>query len=436
MMYHTQMEAAKAGVITEAMEIVAKKERMEPEKLRELVAKGWVAVPANVNHKSLSPEGIGTGMRTKINVNLGISGDCKDYDAEMEKVKMSIRYGAEAIMDLSNYGKTNTFRKKLIEMSPAMIGTVPMYDAIGYLEKDLLEIKAEDFLKVVEAHAKEGVDFMTIHAGINRRCVEALKRDKRTMNIVSRGGSLLFAWMEMTGNENPFYEHFDEVLDILYRYDVTVSLGDALRPGCIDDSSDAGQISELIELGALTKRAWDRNVQVMIEGPGHMAINEIAANMQLEKRICHNAPFYVLGPVVTDIFPGYDHITAAIGGAIAASSGADFLCYVTPAEHLRLPDVNDVREGIMATKIAAHAADIAKGIPGAREQDDLMAQARHKLDWEEMFKIAADGEKARRYFESIPPQDRHSCSMCGKMCAVRTTNMILEGKKVTFCSEK
>ena len=435
-MYHTQMEAAKAGVITEAMEIVAKKERMEPEKLRELVAKGWVAIPANVNHKSLSPEGIGTGMRTKINVNLGISGDCKDYDAEMEKVKMSIRYGAEAIMDLSNYGKTNTFRKKLIEMSPAMIGTVPMYDAIGYLEKDLLEIKAEDFLKVVEAHAKEGVDFMTIHAGINRRCVEALKRDKRTMNIVSRGGSLLFAWMEMTGNENPFYEHFDEVLDILYKYDVTVSLGDALRPGCIDDSSDAGQISELIELGALTKRAWDRNVQVMIEGPGHMAINEIAANMQLEKRICHNAPFYVLGPVVTDIFPGYDHITAAIGGAIAASSGADFLCYVTPAEHLRLPDVNDVREGIMATKIAAHAADIAKGIPGAREQDDLMAQARHKLDWEEMFKIAADGEKARRYFESVPPQDRHSCSMCGKMCAVRTTNMILEGKKVTFCSEK
>lgn len=436
MMYHTQMEAAKAGVITEAMEIVAKKERMEPEKLRELVAKGWVAIPANVNHKSLSPEGIGTGMRTKINVNLGISGDCKDYDAEMEKVKMSIRYGAEAIMDLSNYGKTNTFRKQLIEMSPAMIGTVPMYDAIGYLEKDLLEIKAEDFLKVVEAHAKEGVDFMTIHAGINRRCVEALKRDKRTMNIVSRGGSLLFAWMEMTGNENPFYEHFDEVLDILYKYDVTVSLGDALRPGCIDDSSDAGQISELIELGALTKRAWDRNVQVMIEGPGHMAINEIAANMQMEKRICHNAPFYVLGPVVTDIFPGYDHITAAIGGAIAASSGADFLCYVTPAEHLRLPDVNDVREGIMATKIAAHAADIAKGIPGAREQDDLMAQARHKLDWEEMFKIAADGEKARRYFESVPPQDRHSCSMCGKMCAVRTTNMILEGKKVTFCSEK
>lgn len=434
--YATQMEAAKKGIITPEMKTVAEKEYTDPEMIRARVALGQIAIPANINHKSLCAEGIGKGLRTKINVNLGISGDAKNYEVELDKVRMALKFGAEAIMDLSNYGKTNTFRKQLIEMSPAMIGTVPMYDAIGYLEKDLLEISAEDFLKVVRAHAEEGVDFMTIHAGINRRCVEALKRDKRTMNIVSRGGSLLFAWMEMTGNENPFYEHFDEVLDILYKYDVTVSLGDALRPGCIDDSSDAGQISELIELGALTKRAWDRNVQVMIEGPGHMAINEIAANMQMEKRICHNAPFYVLGPVVTDIFPGYDHITAAIGGAIAASSGADFLCYVTPAEHLRLPDVNDVREGIMATKIAAHAADIAKGIPGAREQDDLMAQARHKLDWEEMFKIAADGEKARRYFESIPPQDRHSCSMCGKMCAVRTTNMILEGKKVTFCSEK
>ena len=351
MMYHTQMEAAKAGVITEAMEIVAKKERMEPEKLRELVAKGWVAIPANVNHKSLSPEGIGTGMRTKINVNLGISGDCKDYDAEMEKVKMSIRYGAEAIMDLSNYGKTNTFRKQLIERSPTMIGTVPMYDAIGYLDKDLLEISAEDFLKVVRAHAEEGVDFMTIHAGINRRAIEAFRRDPRKMNIVSRGGSLLFAWMMMTGNENPFYEHYDEVLDILREYDVTISLGDALRPGCIDDATDAGQISELIELGALTERAWAKDVQVMVEGPGHMAMNEIEANMKLEKRICHNAPFYVLGPLVTDIFPGYDHITSAIGGAIAAASGADFLCYVTPAEHLRLPDLNDVKEGIIASKI-------------------------------------------------------------------------------------
>ena len=435
MSYKTQMEAAKKGIVTKEMEIVAQKEQMDTKELMELVAKGTVAIPANINHKSLSAEGIGDGLKTKINVNLGISGDCKDYTLEFEKVKMAIDFGAEAIMDLSNYGKTNTFRKQLIEYSPAMIGTVPMYDAIGYLEKDLLDIKAEDFLKVVEAHAKEGVDFMTIHAGINKRAVECLKRDKRKMNIVSRGGSLLFAWMEMTGNENPFYEHYDEVLDILREYDCTISLGDALRPGCIDDSTDAGQISELIELGALTERAWQKDVQVMVEGPGHMAMNEIAANMKIQKRICHNAPFYVLGPLVTDIAPGYDHITSAIGGAIAANNGANFLCYVTPAEHLRLPDLSDVKEGIIASKIAAHAADIANGINGARDIDNKMADARHKLDWDAMFEVAIDKEKAKRYYESTPVSERHTCSMCGKMCAVRTTNLILEGKEVKFCSE-
>lgn len=434
--YATQMEAAKKGIITPEMKIVAKKENIEEDKLMELVACGQVAIPCNINHKSISPEGIGTGMKTKINVNLGISGDCKNYDVEMQKVDMAIKFGAEAIMDLSNYGKTNTFRTQLIEKSPAMIGTVPMYDAIGYLDKDLLEISAQDFLRVVRAHAEEGVDFMTIHAGINKRAVEAFRRDGRKMNIVSRGGSLLFAWMAMTGNENPFYEYYDEVLDILREYDVTISLGDALRPGCIDDSTDAGQISELIELGNLTKRAWEKDVQVMVEGPGHMAMDEIAANMKLQKRLCHNAPFYVLGPLVTDIAPGYDHITSAIGGAIAAASGADFLCYVTPAEHLRLPDLSDVKEGIVASKIAAHAADIAKGIKGARDADNQMAEARHVMDWDRMFEIAIDGEKAREYFESTPPADRHTCSMCGKMCAVRTTNMILEGKEVKFCSEK
>lgn len=435
MNYKTEMEAAKKGIVTKEMETVAQKEQMDTKELMELVAKGTVAIPANINHKSLSAEGIGDGLKTKINVNLGISGDCKDYTLEFEKVKMAIDFGAEAIMDLSNYGKTNTFRKQLIEYSPAMIGTVPMYDAIGYLEKDLLDIKAEDFLKVVEAHAKEGVDFMTIHAGINKRAVECLKRDKRKMNIVSRGGSLLFAWMEMTGNENPFYEHYDEVLDILREYDCTISLGDALRPGCIDDSTDAGQISELIELGALTERAWQKDVQVMVEGPGHMAMNEIAANMKIQKRICHNAPFYVLGPLVTDIAPGYDHITSAIGGAIAANNGANFLCYVTPAEHLRLPDISDVKEGIIASKIAAHAADIANGIKGARDIDNKMADARHKLDWDAMFEVAIDKEKAKRYYESTPVSERHTCSMCGKMCAVRTTNLILEGKEVKFCSE-
>lgn len=436
MQYKTQMEAAKNKIITKEMGLVAKKEKMDAEKLRKLVACGKVAIPANINHTSLSAEGIGEGLRTKINVNLGVSGDCADYTNEFEKVKLSVEFGAESIMDLSNYGKTNTFRQQLIDYSPAMIGTVPMYDAIGYLEKELMDITARDFLKVVEAHAIQGVDFMTIHAGINRRAVESFKQSKRLTNIVSRGGSLLFAWMDMTGNENPFYEYYDEVLDILYKYDVTISIGDALRPGSIHDSSDAGQIAELIEIGTLTKRAWEKNVQVMVEGPGHMALNEIAANMTLEKRLCHGAPFYVLGPLVTDIAPGYDHITSAIGGAIAAANGADFLCYVTPAEHLRLPDLKDVKEGIVASKIAAHAADIAKGVPGAREIDDKMSDARRRIDWEEMFSYAIDGEKAREYFESTPPAEKHSCSMCGKMCAMRTTNKILSGETVEFCSEK
>lgn len=434
--YATQMDAAKRGIVTPEIETVARKENRPVEFIMERVAKGTIAIPANINHKSLSAEAVGDGTRVKINVNLGISGDCKDYEMELRKVRMAIDMGAESIMDLSNYGKTNTFRKQLIDMSPAMIGTVPMYDAIGYLEKDLLEITAKDFLRVVEAHAQEGVDFMTIHAGLNRRAVEAFMREGRKMNIVSRGGSLLFAWMQMTGNENPFFEYYDDVLDIMRRYDVTISLGDALRPGCIDDASDAGQISELIELGNLAKRAWDKDVQVMIEGPGHMAMNEIAANMQMEKRLCHGAPFYVLGPLVTDIAPGYDHITSAIGGAIAAQAGANFLCYVTPAEHLRLPDENDVREGIVASKIAAHAADIALGLPGARDRDNAMAEARHKLDWPAQFALALDPEKAQRFYEQVPPTERHTCSMCGKMCAVRTTNMILEGKKVEFCSEK
>lgn len=435
MNYHTQMEAARHGIVTPQMETVAKKENIDVNLLMQKVAAGTVAIPANIMHKSLSAEGIGDGLRTKINVNLGISGDCIDYTQEMNKVKMAVEMGAEAIMDLSNYGKTRDFRKALVDYSPAMIGTVPMYDAIGYLEKDLRDITVSDFLRVIEAHAKEGVDFMTIHAGINRRAVEAFQREGRRMNIVSRGGSLLYAWMEMTGRENPMYEYYDDVLDILRAYDVTISLGDAMRPGCIDDSTDGAQVGELLELGYLTERAWGKDVQVMVEGPGHMAINEIAANMQMEKRICHGAPFYVLGPIVTDIAPGYDHITSAIGGAIAASFGANFLCYVTPAEHLRLPDLSDVREGIIASKIAAHAADIANGLPGARDWDNKMADARHKLDWEAQFALALDPKKARDYYNSVPPADKHSCSMCGKMCAVRTVNKIMNGETVEFCDD-
>ena len=429
MNYKTQMDAAKKGILTKEMKTVAQKEFMDETKLMELVASGRVAIPANIRHTSLSAEGIGEGLKTKINVNLGISGDCIDYTNEMNKVKLAIDFGAEAIMDLSNYGKTHDFRKELIAYSPAMIGTVPMYDAIGYLEKDLMDIKAKDFLKVVQAHAEEGVDFMTIHAGINKRAVECFKRTKRMTNIVSRGGSLLFAWMEMTGNENPFYEYYDEVLDILREYDVTISLGDALRPGSIHDSSDAGQLSELIELGNLTTLAWEKDVQVMVEGPGHMAINEIAANMAIQKRLCHGAPFYVLGPLVTDIAPGYDHITSAIGGAIAATYGADFLCYVTPAEHLGLPDIDDVREGVIATRIAAHAADIAKGLPQAIAWDREMAVARKNLDWPEQIRLALDPVKAQAYRDKKNKAEDEACSMCGDYCAVKIVGQYLEAHR-------
>ena len=402
MNYTTQMDAAKKGIITPEMEIVAKKENITAEELRERVARGSVAIPANKMHKAISPEGVGEGLKTKINVNLGISKDCTDYSIEWEKVKMAVDMKAEAIMDLSCYGKTHEFRQKLIDECPAMIGTVPMYDAVGYLDKELADITADEFLEVIEAHAKEGVDFMTLHA----------------------------AWMEMTGNENPFFEYYDKVLDILAKYDVTISLGDACRPGSTHDSTDASQITELIELGILTKRAWEKNVQVMVEGPGHMTIDEIAANMKLEKRLCHNAPFYVLGPLVTDIAPGYDHITSAIGGAVAAANGADFLCYVTPAEHLRLPNADDVKEGIVAAKIAAHAADMAKGVPGARDIDNKMSDARRRVCWDEMFQYAIEPEKPQRYYNELPPEEKHTCSMCGKMCAARTMNKILAGEKV------
>ena len=424
--YSTQMEAARAGTVTPQMERVAQREQRDVEWLRAQMAAGKVVIPANHNHAALEAQGVGEGLATKINVNLGVSGDLHDYDVEMRKVELALELGAEAIMDLSNCGKTSKFRRDLIAKSPAMVGTVPMYDAIGYLEKELASCTADDFLEVVEAHAQDGVDFVTIHAGINRRTVDAFMRSGRKMNIVSRGGSLLFAWMMLTGNENPFFEHYDKLLDILYTHDVTVSLGDAMRPGCIDDASDASQICELIELGDLTKRAWERNVQVMIEGPGHMAMDEIIPNMKLEKRLCHGAPFYVLGPLVTDIAPGYDHITSSIGGALAAANGADFLCYVTPAEHLRLPDVDDVRDGIVAARIAAHAADLVKGIPGARERDNAMADARHAFDWERMFELAIDGQRAREYYESAPPTEEQTCTMCGKMCAVRTVNKVLE----------
>lgn len=430
--YTTQMDAARKGIITPQMQIVAKKEKMREEELRELVAQGKVAIPANVGHTSLDPEGVGSMLRTKINVNLGVSRDCKDYDVEMEKVLSAVDLGAEAIMDLSSHGNTQPFRQKLTSECPAMIGTVPVYDSVIHYQRDLGTLTAQDFIDVVESHAKDGVDFVTLHCGITRKTIDQIKRHKRKMNIVSRGGSLVFAWMSMTGQENPFYEYYDQILDICEKYDVTISLGDACRPGCLADASDVCQIEELVRLGELTKRAWDHNVQVMVEGPGHVPLDQVAANMKIQQQICMGAPFYVLGPLVTDIAPGYDHITAAIGGAVAAMSGAAFLCYVTPAEHLALPNVEDTKQGIIASKIAAHAADIAKGIPGARDIDDKMADARRVLDWDAQFACALDPKTAKAIRDSRLPEDDHSdtCSMCGKFCAVRSMNKALAGEEI------
>ena len=430
--YTTQMDAARKGIVTPQMKIVAEKEKMQLEELMGYMAEGKVVIPANINHQCINPEGVGSMLRTKINVNLGVSRDCKDYDIELQKVMSAVNMGAEAIMDLSSHGNTEPFRKKLTSECPAMIGTVPVYDSVIHYQRDLSTLTAEDFIDVVRLHAENGVDFVTLHCGITRKTIDQIKNHKRKMNIVSRGGSLVFAWMSMTGNENPFYEYYDEILDICEKYDVTISLGDACRPGCLADATDVCQIEELVRLGELTKRAWEHNVQVMVEGPGHVPLDQIAANMQVQKTICMGAPFYVLGPLVTDIAPGYDHITAAIGGAVAAMSGAAFLCYVTPAEHLALPNVEDVKQGIIASKIAAHAADIAKGIKGARDIDDKMADARRVLDWDAQFECAIDGETAKAIRDSRKPEDDHSdtCSMCGKFCAVRSMNKALNGEYI------
>lgn len=433
----TQIDFARAGQITPQMKEVAEREHRDPEYIRERVADGRIAIPASIVHikKGMRAFGVGEGLSTKVNVNLGISGDKADAAEEWKKVKIAEDFGADAIMDLSNSGKTRQFRQQLIDETPLMVGTVPMYDAIGYMEKPLVKLTKDDLFEVVRAHAEDGVDFMTIHCGINKSVTKTFKETGRLMNIVSRGGSLLFGWMEVTGNENPFYEFYDELLEICHEYDVTISLGDSCRPGCLYDSNDATETAEMIELGKLCKRAWAAGVQVMVEGPGHMALDEIAANMKLQKRLCHNAPFYVLGPLVTDIGVGYDHITAAIGGAISASSGADFLCYVTPAEHLCLPNAQDVLDGLMATKIAAHAADIAKKVPHARDMDDKMGQARRKLDWDAMWKCALDPITGKKRYEESPAATEGTCTMCGKMCAVRTVNKVFEGTTIDLGME-
>ena len=430
--YSTQMEAARMGIVTPEMEKVAAKEQREVAELMPLMAAGKMVIPANIHHESIDPNGVGGMLKTKVNVNLGISRDCKDYDIEMEKVMSAVELGAESIMDLSSHGDTQPFRRKLCAECPAMIGTVPVYDSVIHYQRDLNTLTAKDFLDVIRLHAEDGVDFVTLHCGITRKTIEQIRNGSREMNIVSRGGSLVFAWMSMTGEENPFYEYFDEIVEICREHDVTISLGDACRPGCLADATNNCQIEELIRLGELTDRAWARDVQVMIEGPGHVPMDQIEANMKVQQTLCKGAPFYVLGPLVTDIAPGYDHITAAIGGAIAAWTGAAFLCYVTPAEHLALPNVDDVHVGIIASKIAAHAADIAKGVPGARDRDDRMAKARKELDWDAQWLEALDPAAAKAIRESRMPEEDHSdtCSMCGKFCAVRSMNKALSGEVI------
>ena len=424
----TQLEAAKQGIITEEMRQVAEDEHIDAEKIREGVEAGHIVIPANKNHRSLHAYGIGEGLRTKMNVNLGVSKDCHDYSVEQEKARLAWRMKAEAIMDLSCYGKTAGFRHWLIENSPAAIGTVPMYDVDGALGKALKDMTADDLFQVVEQHAKDGVDFMTIHAGINQEVAGHVMRNKRITNLVSRGGSILFAWMMIKGKENPFYEQYDRLLDICRTYDVTISLGDACRSGCGHDSTDAIQIAELITLGELGVRARKAGVQVMVEGPGHMPLNDIRMNVEVAKKLCHGAPLYVLGPIVTDVAPGYDHITAAIGGTLSAACGADFLCYVTPAEHLRLPDIQDVHEGIVASKIACHAADIVKKVPGAAQWDEEMSWARRRVDFKRMIPLAIDPEKAKAYRESSQPEEEQTCTMCGPKCPMKTLDSILNNR--------
>lgn len=429
----TQMQLARQGIITEAMLQVAAQEQLAPEVIRAGVAAGTIAVCCNINHKNLVPRGVGQGLAVKVNANIGTSSAYPDPEPELAKLRAAIDAGADSVMDLSTGDNIDASRKAIIAASTVMVGTVPIYQAtVETIKKRgaVVEMTKEDLFEVIRQQAADGADFMTIHCGINRETARKFKGNQRHTNIVSRGGSIIFAWMELTGEENPFYARFDEILEICREYDVTLSLGDACRPGSIADAGDIPQIEELVTLGELTQRAWKRDVQVMIEGPGHMPLNQIRSNMEIEQTVCKGAPFYVLGPLVTDVAPGYDHITSAIGGAIAATYGASFLCYVTPAEHLRLPTVEDVKEGIIASKIAAHAADVAKGLPGADDWDYQMSEARRNLDWERQFSLALDPEKARAYRAQSTPEREDTCTMCGKMCAVRNINKILRGEDV------
>jgi phosphomethylpyrimidine synthase len=418
----TQKIKAQEGVITKEMAIVAREEEVSSEWLRENIASGRIVIPANRNHKSLHPIGIGEGLRIKVNTNLGTSSDHIDLEEELKKLKVSIQAGTDTVMDLSTGGDLEAIRGEILKHASIPLGTVPIYQAAveaARRKKTLANMMAEGLFEVIERQAEDGVDFMTVHCGVTRSSLERLRRDHRLMGVVSRGGSLLIEWMIYTDKENPLYEQFDRLLEIAKKYDVTLSLGDGLRPGCLADATDRPQVEETIILGELTERAWAEGVQVMIEGPGHVPLDQIEANVLLEKRLCKGAPFYVLGPLVTDITPGYDHIACAIGGAIAGRAGADFLCYVTPSEHLRLPSIDDVKEGVIATRIAAHAADLARGNKRAFQMDLGMSKARKEFDWEKQIELSIDPEKAKRYHEEGRSTEKDRCTMCGEFCAIK-----------------
>jgi phosphomethylpyrimidine synthase len=431
----TLVELAKKGVVTKEMELCAKYEKRDVDYIVQGLIEGTIVIPANIYHRereNFTPRAIGKGLKTKVNANIGTSGDIEKIDLELEKLRVAVKYGADAVMDLSTGKHIDETRKVIVENSPVMVGTVPIYQAAkeaaekyGFIGK----MTVDDIFNVIEKHCQDGVDFITVHCGVTLSALERLQKEGRLMNIVSRGGALLAEWMVYNEKENPLYEHYDRLLEIAKKYDVTLSLGDGMRPGCIADATDRCQIEELITLGELVDRAREADVQAMVEGPGHVPLDQIEANILLQKKLCHGAPFYVLGPLVTDIAPGYDHIVSAIGGAIAAKAGADFLCYVTPAEHLALPDVEDVKQGVIAARIAGHAADIVKGVPGALEWDIEMAKAREALDWERQFELAIDPETARKYREERRPQeDEKTCTMCGSLCSIKRVEEYLKRK--------
>jgi phosphomethylpyrimidine synthase len=427
----TRIELAKKGIVTDEVKLVASAEGLVPEQLSMDIAAGVSTIPINRNH-GITPVGIGRNMRTKVNANIGTSKDRVSIDEEMEKLDVLVKYGADAVMDLSTGGPIRELRHMMLKKSPVAVGTVPIYEAAvraAEQKGSISKMSADDLFSVIEEHGSSGVDFITVHAGLTMKAVERLKSEGRILDVVSRGGSFLIEWMIYNERENPLFEQFDRLLEIAVKYDMTLSLGDGMRPGCLADATDRTQIEELLTLGELRDRAVESNVQVIIEGPGHVPLNQVELNVKIEKEICKGAPFYVLGPLVTDIGMGYDHVSAAIGGAIAGAAGADFLCYVTPSEHIRLPTIDDVREGVIVSKLAAHAADIAKGIKGAMDADMKMARCRKALDWNGQIALSLNPEKVREWRAEVPPTETEVCSMCGEFCAIRTVERALRKEK-------